>query len=737
MNSIRKLFNALNSSGKSWQLSAAIVLAMFGGFLPTSSLILFDLLFLALVLNVNFGLFLMSFVVFSGLGYLFDPIFESIGYSVLTQDSLNGIFTSMYNSPIFRWSEFNYTLVTGSLVVSSILAIPMMLILNKLITLYRDKIGQKLNEWRFTKWMNLFNDEVTSISLFRWWGLGVFGGLASIIVIFILFVFDPLARIAMEKGLSYSLKTQVSVKDFSSSFTDLHVKISGIEVADKDMLSHNLVQLSDIEFDLGFSALLEKKAMIEKLNVKALSFNTKREVPATAYDDSYVSSSEEAVKDDDKDSSIISNPFSVPSVDDILAKEELASIKEAQKLKADIQTTKDKWAKVSKDLKNQTDLKEIKAEAKDLQDSLKNADVAKILSAKSKIDSIQSKVKALKNKYSSLQKEFNADQKRLKNKIYELKNLPQKDIKRLKDKYSLDASGGANIIGTLVNDEVGSYMNTALKYYDMLSPYLNDSKKKELEDKAPARGEGRWIKYVNMSNTPDLIIKESNINILFSGDVLDLHVKDISSNQKLYKKPMVLKGNARGKRYKSILIDVVDDRRSNIAYTSFDMRAMAFRTDNLDMKTLNMKDILTNANFKGSITGTDIKAKSLVNVKDVKLQMPSQKIVNSLLSGISKFNLSIALNGNIKKPSIKVSSDLNKQLQSGMSSLVSDATKDFQKDLTAGVMKKVSGSSDGISADLGDVGSLLNSNQNALGGINTNFSPAGDSGVGGLINKFF
>lgn len=733
----RKLFKALNSSGQSWQLSGAIVLAMFAGFLPSSSLILLDILLIALILNVNFGLFLLFTVIFSGVGYLFDPIFESIGYSVLTNDGLNGLFTSMYNSPLFRWSGFNYTLVPGSLVVSIILAIPMLFILNKLVATYREQIGMKLNEWKFTRWMKLFNEDAKTSSFFRWWGLGVFGGLAAIIIVVLVFIFDPLARVAMEKGLSYSLQTKVSVKDFSSSFSDLHVKISGIEVADKDKLSHNLVQVGDIEFDLGFSALVEKKAMIEQLNVNALAFNEKRKVAAEAYDSSYVSKAEatKAQAADKGSASTESSPFSIPSVDDILAKEELKSVTEAQKLKANIQATKDKWAKISSELKSANEVDEIKADAAALQNSLKNADISKIASAKSDIDKLKSKISGLKIKYTSLQKDFNADQKRLQKQISALKNLPQQDIDRLKNKYSLSASGGANLIGTLIGGEIDMYVQNALKYYEMLRPYLDDSSKKEVKEVAPPRGEGRWVKYANLSKIPELVVKNSNINVKLKEDVLDVHVKDLSSNQKLYGKPMSLHADAKGTQYKQIVADVLDDRRSEKANTSFDIKASGFKTASLDMKTLSMNDIVTNASFKGEIEGMSIDAKSLVHVEQVKLQMPSQKLVNDLLSGISKFNVDISLSGDVKKPAIAVKSDLDKQLASGMKSMVSNATKGFEKDLTAGIMKKVGGSSEGLSANLGDTGSLLNSKQDALGGINTSFSPA--SGGTDLLKKFF
>ncbi|HIC44826.1 MAG TPA: TIGR03546 family protein, partial [Sulfurimonas sp.] len=376
-NFLRKLFKALNSSAKSWQLSGAIVLAMFTGFLPSNSLFIFDFLFLALVFNVNFGVFLLFSVVFSGIGYLFDPIFESIGYMVLTNEGLNGFFTSLYNSVLFRWSAFNYTLVTGSLLVSFVFALPLMLVLNKLISLYRAKIGEKLNKWKLTRWMKLFNEEATNTSVFRLWGLCVFAGLASIIIVFMILLFDPLAKLAIEKGLSYSLKSQVTLKDFSSSLSELSVSMKGLEVVDKDKLSHNLVQIDSISFDLGFSALVEKKVKIDLLKVQALSFDVKRSSAAKAYtksENKEVKTSNSS-EDSTEAKSKSSNPFSLPSVDDILAKEELKTLTEVKALKADIKKTQDKWTKISSDLKKVDEVSKIKAEAKKLEKSLKGGKI--------------------------------------------------------------------------------------------------------------------------------------------------------------------------------------------------------------------------------------------------------------------------------------------------------------------------------------------------------------------------
>ena len=131
----------------------------------------------------------------------------------------------------------------------------------------------------------------------------------------------------------------------------------------------------------------------------------------------------------------------------------------------------------------------------------------------------------MKSKYTKLKKEFNADQKRIQKSIASLKSLPAKDIARLKKKYSLDASGGANIIGTLIDDEVGGYIKTALKYYEMAKPYMSSSES-EVEEVTPPRGQGRWIKYTNLSNTPNLVIANAKINVKLKYDTIDVVMKE-------------------------------------------------------------------------------------------------------------------------------------------------------------------------------------------------------------------
>ena len=213
-------------------------------------------------------------------------------------------------------------------------------------------------------------------------------------------------------------------------------------------------------------------------------------------------------------------------------------------------------------------------------------------------------------------------------------------------------------------------------------------------------------------------------------------MKDFSTDQKMYKKPMTLHVDATSNNYKSIMGDLVDNRMGNVSKTTFDVKMTELKVAELDMQALSMNNISTNATFNGVVEDMQIKAKSDIAVKKVELKMGSNEFINELLAGISSFNVNISLAGDVQKPSVKVVSDLDKQLSKGLSGLAKKAAKGFEKKLTSGIMSKFGGSTGGMSSNLGDLGSMLDGKQNALDGINVSSMTSG-GGAGGFMKNLF
>lgn len=135
-----KLLRVLNSETRPAQISLALCLAMVAGLTPLLSLHNLLVLLVVLVVRVNLSAFLLGLLLFSGLGYLLDPLFHPIGLAVLTAPALHGAWTALYNTALGRLEHFNNTIVMGSLVAALAASVPLFVVANALIRRYRDHL---------------------------------------------------------------------------------------------------------------------------------------------------------------------------------------------------------------------------------------------------------------------------------------------------------------------------------------------------------------------------------------------------------------------------------------------------------------------------------------------------------------------------------------------------------------------------------------------------------------------
>ena len=148
---IAKFLKILNSESDPVQISLAFCLAMIMGFTPLLSPHNLLVLLLVLLLRVNLSAFILGFGMFSGIAYLLDPLFHKIGLAILNVNSLENIWTVLYNSTIWRIERFNNTVVMGSLLFSLIFFVPLLLFSNQAINRYREHVFSWIQKTRVMK----------------------------------------------------------------------------------------------------------------------------------------------------------------------------------------------------------------------------------------------------------------------------------------------------------------------------------------------------------------------------------------------------------------------------------------------------------------------------------------------------------------------------------------------------------------------------------------------------------
>ena len=145
---IQSLIKALHSEGTPGQVAAGIALGAALGLTPlmnVHNLIVFACIVL---LNVSFGGGMLGWALFVPVGFLLDPVFDRIGAGLLQATSLRPLWTSWFNAPLVPYTNFNNTVVLGSVVAWLVLALPIFVAARWGVARYRATIGERVRQSR-------------------------------------------------------------------------------------------------------------------------------------------------------------------------------------------------------------------------------------------------------------------------------------------------------------------------------------------------------------------------------------------------------------------------------------------------------------------------------------------------------------------------------------------------------------------------------------------------------------
>ncbi len=148
---IQSLIATLHSEGTPGQVAAGMALGAALGLTPLMNVHNLVVLSVLVLLNVSFGGGMLGWALFVPLGFLLDPVFHAIGLNLLEAPSLRGLWTTMYNTPLIPYTNFNNTIVLGSVVGWLVLAVPIFFAARWGVARYRATIGERVKRSRLYK----------------------------------------------------------------------------------------------------------------------------------------------------------------------------------------------------------------------------------------------------------------------------------------------------------------------------------------------------------------------------------------------------------------------------------------------------------------------------------------------------------------------------------------------------------------------------------------------------------
>jgi len=149
---LAKLVKILRSADSPNQFAAGFMIGMFIGITPFWTLHNMVLIVILIIININIASAVYSFILFSVIAYVADPLFHQLGYFLLVDmGSFKTLWIFLNNFPLIALSRYNNTVVIGTLAVALILASPMFFLVKTGILYFRENIDDKMQKWKITQ----------------------------------------------------------------------------------------------------------------------------------------------------------------------------------------------------------------------------------------------------------------------------------------------------------------------------------------------------------------------------------------------------------------------------------------------------------------------------------------------------------------------------------------------------------------------------------------------------------
>jgi uncharacterized protein (TIGR03546 family) len=149
---LQSLVKTLHSEGTPGQVALGMALGAALGLTPLVNVHNLLIAALIFILNVSVGGALLGWALFAPLGFLLDPAFDRLGRQLLLDTpALTPMWTAWFNTPILPYTNFNNTIVLGSVVAWLALSLPIFVAARYGVARYRATVGERVRRSRFYK----------------------------------------------------------------------------------------------------------------------------------------------------------------------------------------------------------------------------------------------------------------------------------------------------------------------------------------------------------------------------------------------------------------------------------------------------------------------------------------------------------------------------------------------------------------------------------------------------------
>ena len=484
-----------------------------------------------------------------------------------------------------------------------------------------------------------------------------------------------LVRWVIERTGTSLVGAKVEIDKADVGLIPTNLTLTRVQVANPDEPMRNAVEVSRLAMRLNGGSLLRGKVVVEEMNLDGVRLNTPRQTsgaiagraatPAAASD---VGTGE---------------PGKLPEVSldpkDILAREDLPSLKQAESLRPDIEAERERWEKRVAELPDKARLLEQRRQLTSLRSVNQNSD-AGMLGAMVELAALRNEVALEVEPLNVARKDLEAGFIALRKRVNAAQKAVSEDVRRLTEKNTF--TGPAKLSSAILSRKFEGWAAAGLRWHARLEPL--------------------WAK----PSWPDLIIRLARVSVVIPAGTITGRVQNITADQGSLGSPTTFSfagGNLPGLDALKLegAMKRVDPTKPSDEVT---LRISGYRLGEIPLDDeaglgLELKQAIADVELEAKVTGDRVSATLASELRSVRLTTGLKRGSNALITAIASafsdiqtLRIAADLSGTREKYDLKVRSDLAQVLRDKAGKQVVAKTERFRAQLQAAIMAEVNGS---------------------------------------------
>ena len=541
----------------------------------------------------------------------------------------------------------------------------------------------------------------------RWQGIAAFVVVTALLAGVWMLVVDRVIKVVIEKAGTKAVGAKVELGAADLTLFPLGLTLSRLQVTNPDEPMTNAVEIARIAGSLDGLNLLRRKVIIEEMAVDGLKFGAPRK-----------SSGALAGSPARKGAEAAGGGFTLPGVSlrnpkEILAGEELPSLKLIEDLRREMAAEKERWRKNLTELPDQAKLKNYQQRMEKLQSAGKGG-IGGALGGVGEAAKLQEELKGDLDRLRSAKQDAEKSTANLRKRYDQVLKAPGEDVRRLMNKYSLSDTGLANLSAALLGGQIGRWLRTGLAWRAKIEPFLARASdgKPEAEVVQPLRGKGVDVRFRELKPLPDFLIRTARVSVELPAGKIGGKVLNITPDQPVLGAPMTFK--FAGEKLRGIdgvslegeFNRVHPEKPAELASLHIKGAAISDYRLGGDGGPV-LKQAAADLDAKVKLVGNGLSAALSADLKSVRISLdaksdagPVQAAVAGALDNVRAFRVAAEAAGTTEKYDVTLTSDLDQVLKNAVGKQVQAQMDKFRTELQAAVMEKVKGPLAGAGSDL-------------------------------------